>query len=75
MTLRRSFFISAGLFIAAMVIAFTPLAEGEEGTWQDMTGDIVWSVIFVTLPLTVLLGIGMWLRGRRSGISPSRMER
>jgi len=66
MTLRRSFFISAGLFVAALVIAFTPLAEGEEGTWQDMTGDIVWSAIFVLLPLTVILAVAVWMRGRRA---------
>ena len=65
MTLRRWFYVSAGLLITAIVIAFTPLAEGREGTRQDMTGDIVWSAIFVALPLTLALGVVVWLRGRR----------
>ena len=65
MTLRRWFYVSAGLLITAMVIAFTPPADGKEGTWQNMVGDIVWTVIFVSAPLTVVLACAVWLRGRR----------
>ncbi len=66
--MKRSLIGLSLLLLVELAIAFSPLAEGTEGTRQDMVGDIVWTAIFVTVPLIIVLTI-MWLvrRGKPRG--------
>ncbi|HVR33515.1 MAG TPA: hypothetical protein VMS74_12525 [Acidimicrobiia bacterium] len=61
----RSVLIGVGaLFVVLVILAFTPLVDGGEGTWQNTVGDVVWTGIFVTFAAFIVLGI-MWLVRRR----------
>lgn len=55
----------AAVFVALVAIALSPVAEGREGTWQDVVGDIVWSGIFLTVGLIVVFGVVWAVRRTR----------
>ncbi len=64
--MRKWLIVLAVLLVVELAIAFSPLAEGQEGTTQDMVGDVVWSAIFVTVPLLVVVGIVSLVRRERA---------
>lgn len=57
------------LLLALLVVAFTPIAEGESGTWQDTVGDIVWSGIFLAVAALLITAALALSRRRRDGHS------
>lgn len=69
MSTNTAFKALGALFLILIIVAFTPLAEGDSGTWQDMVGDIVWSGIFLALAgllITAALALSRRRRGGRS---------
>lgn len=62
----RSALIGVGtLFIVLVILAFTPLTDGGEGTQQNTVGDLVWAGIFITFAAFIVLGIMGLFRKRR----------
>ena len=66
MNLRSALIVVGVLFIVFLILAFTPLVDGGEGTWQNTVGDVVWAGIFITFAALIVLGIMWLLRGRRA---------
>ncbi|MDQ3770391.1 MAG: hypothetical protein M3370_13085 [Actinomycetota bacterium] len=67
MSLNTALKALSALLLLLLVLAFTPLAEGESGTWQDTVGDVVWSGIFLVAAALLITGVAALIRRRGGG--------
>ena len=68
MSTNTAFKVLSVALLALLVVAFTPLADGDPGTWQNTVGDIVWSGIFLAFA-GLLVTAALALSRRRAGRS------
>lgn len=71
MTARRIFVAAAIIFIVCLGIALSPLTDSDTG-WRNAIGDVVWTGMFVSLPVALVSGVTAAVRGRQANGSASR---
>ena len=69
MAARRIFALSLFVFVICLAVAFSPLTDGDTG-WKNTVGDVVWTGMFVSLPVAIVAGIAAVTR--KGQTSPSR---
>lgn len=65
MTARRIFATAAILFVVCLAIALSPLTDSDTG-WRNAVGDVVWTGMFVALPVAIVSGVATAVRSRQS---------
>lgn len=71
MTARRIFVAAAITFVVCLGFAVSPLTDSDTG-WRNAIGNVVWTGMFVSLPVAVVSGITAAVRGRQASGAASR---
>lgn len=71
MTARRIFVAAAIIFVVCLGIALSPLTDSDTG-WRNAVGDVVWTGMFVSLPITIVSGVAATVRSRQASGAASR---
>ncbi|HUG84058.1 MAG TPA: hypothetical protein VMM13_05810 [Euzebya sp.] len=71
MTTRRILVAAAITFVVCLSFALSPLTDSDTG-WRNAIGNVVWTGMFISLPVSVVAGITAAVRGKQAGGATSR---